>query len=295
MGKKSNLIHEMKDNLKKETKYGESKHLAKQLAREKVNYQQPKGIYSTNTYKSYSKSCEHFIKYCLEHHHDIHRLDDCRQYVSEYLRDNENRGLSAWTIHLRASAIASMYHTTKDTFDYKCPERSRADIIRSRNTNTDTINNERYERIKEFCRATGARRIGLTRLTEKDLRTSEKGHLEIHLREKNGMERWARVDPEKEDFVKSVFKESPKYSIHGENRIFHRSDIPKNLELHSCRASYATRMYSVFYKEGYATGELYHCRKDKVGLTYDRGVLKEVSENLGHHRVDVVVNNYLYK
>ena len=96
MGKKSNLIHEMKKNLKEETKFGKSKHEEKIKAREQEDYHQIRGIYSTNTFKSYDKSCTHFINFCLEqNHNDIHNLSDCRSYVDDYLRNNEERGLSA--------------------------------------------------------------------------------------------------------------------------------------------------------------------------------------------------------
>lgn len=148
--------------------------------------------------------------------------------------------------------------------------------------------------MKEFVRATGARRGGLIHLTKDDLREQD-GKLEIHLREKNGMERWARIDPSKEDFVKEIFKENKGVEINGEVRLFNKNDINSCQELHSCRSEYAVRMYSVFEKEGYGNNQLYHCRKDMKGISFDKGILKEVSENLGHHRLDVVVSHYLYK
>lgn len=294
MGKRSNLKHSALKELKAEIKYGQSKHHDKVIARR--NGTTVKGIYSTSTYKTYAKACCNFIDYCIYNHkHEIKNLKHCKSYVAEYLRHNENRGLSAWTIHMRAYAIASMFHCKASDFDYKLPVRSRANITRSRNIKEDTINNSRYERIREFCKATGARRGGLLRLTLEDIRYRENGGLEIHLREKNGMERWARVLPEKEEFVKEVFKNSQGHYINGEEKLFNKSDIPKNMELHSCRSVYATNLYKLYEREGFATGNMYYCRKDKLGLSYDKGILKEVSENLGHHRCDVVVSHYLYK
>lgn len=191
--------------------------------------------------------------------------------------------------------MASLYHTTKDTFNYKCPVRSRENITRSRNANNDSINNARYERTREFCRATGARRGGLFKLCLNDLRERKDGGLEIHLKEKNGMERWARVVPTKEEFVKSVFEEAKGININNEVRLFDKKDISQNFELHSCRGDYAISMYKLYDKENYGTGDLYYCRKDKIGIFYDKGILKKVSEELGHHRCDVVVSHYLYK
>ena len=188
-----------------------------------------------------------------------------------------------------------MYHTTKDTFTYQCPTRSRNDIERSRNIANDKVNNQRYERIRSFCEATGARRIGLTRLTLNDLRERKDGGLEIHLKEKNGMDRWARVLPEKEEYIKSVFNNSNGIEVNHELRLFEKKDIPRNCELHSCRSTYAIKMYDLYEKEGYRNNQIYSCRKDKEGLSYDKGVLKKVSKALGHHRCDVVVSHYLYK
>lgn len=294
IGKKSNLIHAMKNELQKEVKYGRSKHEDKKLAR--ASHKHIRGIYATSTYKSYSKSCTHFIQYCLqEHGRDIKSIHDCREYVDDYLKDNENRNLSAWTIHARASALASMYHCSKDDFHYRCPIRSRANITRSRNIRSDTINNSHYQKIRLFCEVTGARRGGLIHLTVNDLRERKEGGIEIHLKEKNGMDRWARVLPRGEEYVKNIFNHAAGVSVNGENRLFSKSAIPKNCELHSCRSQYATEMYDLYLKEGYSTGKLYHCRSDKLGLSYDKGILLKVSEELGHHRCDVVISHYLYR
>ena len=66
MSKKSNLIHQAKKSLTKQCHYGESKHEAKQKAKEEAlrtgeKIEPIKGIYSTETYNSYSKSCKQFI------------------------------------------------------------------------------------------------------------------------------------------------------------------------------------------------------------------------------------------
>jgi hypothetical protein len=39
--------------------------------------------------------------------------------------------------------------------------------------------------------------------------------------------------------------------------------------------------------------ERYDCRGDLKGLHYDKKALAEVSQNLGHNRLRVVVDNYL--
>ncbi|MFR7592397.1 MAG: hypothetical protein ACLUVC_13200 [Longibaculum sp.] len=99
MGKRSNIVHQMKKELQRETKYGQSKYKDKQevlLNKERgEDYQQVRGIYSTTTYNCYDKSCTHFIHYVLEHHHEVKSYSDCKEYVEEYLNNNIERGLSA--------------------------------------------------------------------------------------------------------------------------------------------------------------------------------------------------------
>ena len=57
--------------------------------------------------------------------------------------------------------------------------------------------------------------------------------------------------------------------------------------------SYACDLYQYFLKNGYASGEIYHCRKELAGYFYDKGILKEVSYNLQHSRMDIVIT-YLW-
>lgn len=286
----------MKKALEKQCKFAENKHEAKSKARQQSyengeQFKQVKGIYSFNTLKSYDKAATQFIKYVLKHHSEVKTLGDCKKYVHEYLQDQQNRGLSAWTTHLHGSALASVFDCDKKSFDFDFPQRKRADITRSRSASTshDRVSGERFNRIKEFLIATGARRCGLMRLTKDDLRERE-GGLEIHLREKNGMERWARVLPDKEDVVREIFNTSTGYAANdGTIHLFHKSDVPTSLPTHSYRAEYARAMYSQLGLEGKATGKLYHCRKDRAGEVFDKGILTELSKQIGHKRNDVVL------
>lgn len=66
------------------------------------------------------------------------------------------------------------------------------------------------------------------------------------------------------------------------------------MPLHYLRAQYAQDLYRYYAAQGAATGELYHCRADRKGQCYDKGILKAVSLNLGHSRCDVVVSHYLW-
>lgn len=77
--------------------------------------------------------------------------------------------------------------------------------------------------------------------------------------------------------------------------MFLKAELPKGA-IHDLRADYAKDLYAYFDSRGdVATGEIYHCKKDMIGHSYDKGILQAVSYNLQHSRNNVVVSNYLWK
>ena len=107
------------------------------------------------------------------------------------------------------------------------------------------------------------------------------------------MERWTIVNPNYNNLVKDMFKNSKGYRKNGELRLFKNSEIP-HTAIHDLRADYAKDMYKIFEANNMGNGKKYFCRGERLGDYFDRGILEKISENLGHHRIDVVVNNYLY-
>lgn len=302
MSKKNNLIHECICSLKKQERYGQSKfedkkEAAKKAKEEGREFKNVQGIYSFNTMKTYEKNCKQFIKWCLqEHKSEIKHYSDCKKFTKEYLQNEIDRGLSAWTIHTKASAICSSYNIRLEDLDIKLPARLREDITRTRGYDSSKYKDidERYRDIKDFIRATGCRRDELLSLRKEDIKFSKSGkNIYIYKRGKGGVKNWTLVNPKHNTLVKEMFDKSPGYRTGGEIRIFRSNEIPTSA-IHDLRADYAMDMYNLFKKNGYATGEKYYCRKERVGDSFDRGILEKISENLGHHRIDVVVNNYLY-
>lgn len=305
MSKKSNLTHQYKNALKKQCKYSESKADAKAKAREyakehNTKYEQPRGIYSTKTYKDYDAACKYFMDYCLsKHSRNIRTWEDCKKYADEYIRDIVP-SLSAWTVHLYASAIASSYDMkVKDLIpDVELPKRERKDIFRGRDLATRGLEaDERYAESLKIIKATGCRRLELLRLRKEDFRelTDENGnkYMEVFKRGKGGLERWCRVNPKYEETVKNFIEKQPTFFVNGEQRLFRKNDIPRS-EVHSYRADYARDMYDFYEKAGYSTGVLYRCKKDMAGAVFDKGLLAKVSYDLQHSRTNVVIN-YLWK
>lgn len=290
MGKKANFRREYNQMLSTQIHFGESKHLAKQKLE---GNKQVRGIYSKTTLRTYQKACEQFSIFIRTHHPEVKKFSQGKPYIEEWLESLKDSH-SAWTLATYASGVCSAYQMNKSDIDFDFPKRQRKDIIRSRHPLSYHDSDPKYDDVILFCKATGARRIGAMRVRKTDIRQRKDGTYEVFFREKNQMEGWRQVLPQYQDQVLQLFNESPGYlTQNNELRLFRKNSFPN--ELHSYRASYAKELY--LYYEGlgkYGTGETYHCRGDMAGINFDKGILKQVSEQLFHHRLDVVVSNYLY-
>ena len=304
MSKKGVIAYGLRKSLEKNKRYGRSKEIDKKAARDSSKetgfYIQPTGIRSGETMKTYSKQTAAFAKWVVQNS-PAKNWEQAKKFVPQYLQSMVDGKLltqygkpySPWSIHTVASALGSAYGCSKNDFGVSLPMRSRDVIKRSRNGNAskayERYTAERFERVRRFVEATGARREGLINLRKNDIRERD-GKLEVHFREKNGLERWAQVANGEEAFVRSVFNDSKgDYGKTGD-RVFDKRDLPS--ELHSHRHGYAKTMYREFCNE-FRSGKLVYCRGAYVGISFDKGVLLAVSEQMGHHRYDVVVGYLL--
>lgn len=298
MGKKSNLTHQAIRELNKECHFGQSKYEAKQQA--KANGRNPalvSGIYSQATYNSYLKVGRQFIADTIRNHSEVKSLQGCRKYVKEFLEKKEEAGASAWTLNQYGSALAKIYHCRKNDFEYDYPARNRADIKRCRGTSSSDYRShgEKWNKAKMVIKATGCRRMEALRLRKEDFREREDGNLEVYKRGKGGIERWCLVNPKYNHEIREFIKTTETHNINREDRLLLKSELPRS-SLHDLRADYARDLYEYFESRGdVANGKIYFCKKDMVGQSYDKGILKEVSYNLQHSRDTVVVSNYLWK
>lgn len=306
MSRKSNLVHQFLKELQKETKFSEKKSQAKAAERKKAaekheKYEQIKGIYSYKTYKDYAKAVKTFAAYVTKNHSEVKTMEQAKKYVPEYMENLKTRGLSAWTQHMYLYAIRSCYHCDVKEFDVTLPERKRADVIRCRDAESNILrSDERYQDIIKMAVATGARRNELLRLRKEDFREqtdangNKTGLMEVYKRGKNGYEKWCLVNPKYTGWVKVYLTFKEETETGGEKRLFEKREIPQGLPVHDLRADYAKDLYQYFESHGYADGRIYRCRGELNGITYDKGILEAVSENLQHHRNNVVVS-YLFK
>lgn len=298
MGKKANFKREYTQMLLAHDRRGQSKHAAKMenLKAAKENntpYQPVRGIYSTATLDTYKKACSQFSNFLRETHPEVKRFHDGQQYIAEWLMSMENSH-SAWTLTTYAEGVCCAYSIQKSNIDFKFPQRKRENIIRSRDKLSQRDSAPKYADARLFCTATGARRGGITKVRKEDIRQRDDGTYEVFFREKNNISGWRQVLPEYQEEVLRIFRESPGYRTpNGEIRLFPKSALPQ--ELHSCRAEYCCKLYEYYESQNtFSTGEIYYCRGNMKGLSFDKGILAECSRQMFHSRLDVIVSNYLY-
>lgn len=279
MGKGKTLKYQVKERFWTMQKFGESRHDDKRKGISE------KYIYSKQTMENYVKSCTHFAEWCKSKH-GCKTLEDCKQYAQDYI--NGRIELSAYTLSSDVSALHKLYQG--EIHLDKPKERLRGEIERSRVLSERNIREEqRSPEIVNFVKAVGCRREELIKVTPNDIKQVDDKVL-VHLCGKGGKHRMAEVLRGHEDEVLQ-------YVERGEDNkpIFEKPS--NNLAIHHYRADYAKDLYRQIEESremDNSENNLYHCRKDMNGTTYYKDVMEEVSQNLGHNRIDVIAGHYLY-
>lgn len=251
-------------------------------------------IYSSSTLMTYNKQMKKFINFILENYPDVKRLRYLKNYVNEYLQKLIDDGKSAYTISTAKAAIAK---TLK--FDYSAfietPKRERKNIKRSRSCKkSDNISQEKYDFLSKITSSTGLRRKELQSITGEALFFNQKEgsyYLRITKGTKGGRERIIRImgkDKNETEEIVNLFKEA------GKMRILPK--ISSAYDNHHFRAPYAKRVYNFYARsiDDLSFEDKYIMRKDRAGEVLDKEAMKITSEFLGHSRIDVIAQSYLY-
>lgn len=294
MSKNGSLVFQVEKILKDKAAFGEAKHSFKS-SQEYKDY-----IFSFNTMRTYLRECVKFTQWCKEKY-GCKTVEACKRYVSQYLkqiRQKNGKRYSAWSLATKASALAKLYGTKK----LQTPRRERKDIKRSRlpREMDKRYSEERNADLDRFLDATGLRRREVAALTGVQMRV-EDGRLRLLVY--NGKGGKARAVPVLTDkrFVYDMMRAA------GTGKVFQH--ISYACDVHAHRAKYAADLYRAFArpyavcKENgffdptrrvYCEDAVYRCRKDKAGIWYDKAALLRVSLALGHNRISVVAEHYLY-
>ena len=247
-------------------------------------------IFSFNTYKAYKKHCAYFISWARAKH-KCKTLAQARQYADEWLQLRIDEGKSAFTIKLELAALCKLYGDT--AADYiSTPPRLRKNIVRSRRqaVRDAHFSEANHADFCEFCRSTGLRRAELRALTGDKLVKDDDGRWCILV---NKMSKGGR--PRKAPIVGNVTKIVGMMQAAGTGKVFEK--IPNGADIHGYRAEYATTVYLMHARplKSLPKEEIYHCRKDRVGVHFDRRAMGYASAALGHskNRVSVVGEHYI--
>ena len=261
--------------------------------REDMNY-----IYSSRTYTTYKSNSILFVDYVKKNHAGVLHLKDCKDFANEWIQYQIDCGYSPWTISTRKAAVAKLLGIPYTEL-IPTPSRNRANIQRSRAyvERDRHISKKTESYFAKITSATGLRRNELLHIKGTDLHegTAEDGtkyyYLSVTKGTKGGRHRTALIcGANKTETLEIVqlFKEK------GNSLVC--SKISSAYDNHAYRAKYAQRLYNKFARpiENISAKDKYIMRKDRAGEILDRKAMKIVSENMGHSRIDVIAQSYLY-
>ena len=250
-------------------------------------------IYSKATFKTYKQQFKHFADWLEKAHPEAETLEDARAFVDDYLRHLIKLERSAYSISTAKAAIAKIMGVEATQF-IATPPRLRADIKRSRGeaVRDKHISEKKEEELARFTSATGLRRKEMTMIKSDDLFFKNgQAYLNITKGTKGGKPRIAKIVGETEEETKSIVE-----WIQSKNgRLFNK--LSSNYDNHYYRATYANRLYNQLKRDidDIPTQERYVMRKDRAGEVYDKQAMLLVSNALGHNRISVIAQSYLYQ
>lgn len=250
-------------------------------------------IYSKATFQTYKQQFKHFADWLEKAHPEAETLEDARAFVDDYLRHLIELERSAYSISTAKAAIAKVMGVEATQF-IATPPRLRADIKRSRGVaeRDKHISDKKEEELARFTSATGLRRKEMTMIKSDDLFFKNgQAYLNINKGTKGGKPRIAKIvgktDAETKEIVKWI--QSKK------GRLFNK--LSSNYDNHFYRATYANRLYNQLKRDidDIPTQERYVMRKERAGEVYDKRAMLLVSKALGHNRISVIAQSYLYQ
>lgn len=250
-------------------------------------------IYSKATFDTYKQQFRHFADWLEKAHPEAETLEDAREFVNEYLRHLIELERSAYSISTAKAAIAKIMGVEATQF-IATPPRLRADIKRSRGVaeRDKHISDKKEEELARFTSATGLRRKEMTMIRAEDLFFKNgQAYLNIDKGTKGGKSRVAKIVGKTEEETKDIVK----WIQSKEGRLFNK--LSSNYDNHFYRATYANRLYNQLKRDiaDIPTEEKYIMRKDRAGEVYDKQAMLHVSKALGHNRISVIAQSYLYQ
>lgn len=259
---------------------------------DKMNADTRDKIYSKNTFETYKRQSRYFADWLEKNYPDVKTIEQAREYVDKYLLYLIEIGKSPSSIATTKAALVKVYQTDASAF-VETPARTRASITRSRlDVAQDSHVSEKTEaRLSRFTSATGLRRAEMLKIEADDLFfKGGKAFLSVTKGTKGGKARIVEIVGLSPGDTKDIVE-----WIQGQKgRLF--PHITKHYDNHHYRAIYARRVYDKYAREekDIPQSERYVMRKDRAGEVFDKLAMAVTSKNLGHNRIDVIAQSYLY-
>lgn len=267
--------------------------LGSKRSKDKAEADTKNKIYSKATFETYKQQFRHFAGWLDKAHPEAFTLEDARGFVDEYLRHLIELERSAYSISTAKAAIAKVMGVEATQF-IVTPPRLRADIKRSRGVaeRDKHISDKKEEELARFTSATGLRRKEMTMITAEDLFFENgQAYLNVTKGTKGGKSRVAKIVGKTEEETKDIVK----WIQSKEGRLFNK--LSSNYDNHYYRATYANRLYNQLKRDiaDIPTEDKYIMRKDRAGEVYDKQAMLQISRALGHNRISVIAQSYLYQ
>lgn len=259
---------------------------------DKMNAETQNKIYSKNTFETYKRQFRYFADWLSEAHKEALTLADARGYVDEYLLHLVELERSAYSITTAKAALAKVFQTEATQF-IDTPPRQRANIKRSRGlaVRDKNISSKTEKQLSLFSSATGLRRNEMLNIKSEDLFfKGEKAFLNVTKGTKGGKARIVEICGTSAGETKDIVR----WIQCQQGSLFPK--LNSNYDNHYYRSVYAQRLYDRYKRKekDIPSKERYIMRKERAGEVYDKQAMEIVSRNLGHNRISVIAQSYLY-
>lgn len=250
-------------------------------------------IYSKSTYEVYKKQYRYFCDFLKEHKPEVKTMDQAKNSVDDYLLYLMEKERSAYSISTAKAALSKVFGVPASQF-IETPSRTRANIVRSR---YETVRGKELSKKTEakyarFTSAFGLRKQEMEEIRAEDLFFNEKGrpYLNVTRGTKGGRPRVAEIVGISEEETRDIVK----WILLRKGKLFPK--LPSHYDNHFYRGVYAKRIYNRYARnlDEIPAKEKYVMRKDRAGETFDKVAMKIASRSLGHNRISVIAQSYLY-
>lgn len=279
-------------------------------------------IYSYGTMRTYQNEIKRYADYLEAQGLRKCSMQEAALHTQQYLDYQVDRGLSAYSVHTTASALAKTFG--QSLYDYNLPRRRLCDITRSRGARQhDVINQQKVGDVLEANRTLALRRNEL-----KNLRTSnfvDTGQsITMTVRGKGGKinttvfhspqelaiirDLLANKEAGEHVFDRDCFKADADFHHSRAEGLQHRyASVLADIEQRSeARAEYQAEIRAAFAARGKPLRENLdkpyvlrgrhreYCQTHGIPISYDRTAALFVSLS-SHYRSDVLIQHYLAK